>query len=520
MVNVKPSSSRGKLRISQRDLVVFFLGALILPLYLISKFTTSTSHAPINDHPHIRANADSNDTPIIDDSSAKQPAIKKKQSAFEIHDTPIYKDDGSIQQHTASMKKQHTLGDTIRKTATKQPRSSQKKYKTYPGFTTKPSVLCGGHNAESCDLCPQGNGASWCNGECEWLNDECVRSSKLSHLHPDYFRITERYAFQPIMTNENNVYVNIIGVRSPFRGKDDEELYRFYQDEILFLGISSFEAFPLPPPNPYSAKFDKDYYIDMFPGFLHMMHKPEEHFPPTTKTILMSQSDFNLYGPETYYMQHKNEEKIYDFVYSGGDQDVLNDCVGWASYNKNFSFVREALEVMCSDEFNVTGVLVANKDKKDTRACTIPKACEGKIVQTTFLADQNKFFDYLSKARWAFLPQVCDASPRVSTQALSMNIPLLMNQNIMGGWKYMDEGVKSGLPIGEYFHDMSNFKDSLRRILDNTRGNNSPYKPLQFVKSNYGNERSGRRLYDFIKKNFGDRVHFPPGTTRLIPTGA
>jgi len=175
---------------------------------------------------------------------------------------------------------------------------------------------------------------------------------------------------------------------------------------------------------------------------------------------------------------------------------------------------------MCSDEFNVTGVLVANKDKKDTRACTIPKACEGKIVQTTFLADQNKFFDYLSKARWAFLPQVCDASPRVSTQALSMNIPLLMNQNIMGGWKYMDEGVKSGLPIGEYFHDMSNFKDSLRRILDNTRGNNSPYKPLQFVKSNYGNERSGRRLYDFIKKNFGDRVHFPPGTTRLIPTGA
>ena len=413
MVNIKGTSSRGgKLRISQRDLVVFFLGALILPLYLVSKFTTS--HAPeVEDYPHnIRANANADS-----------------------NDTPIDKDDGNIQQQTAIKKEQPILEihDNIRKTATiqqqQQPQSSQKKYKTYPGFTTKPSVLCGGHNAERCDLCPQGNGASWCNGECEWINDECVRSSKLAHLHPDYFRITERYAFQPIMTNENNVYVNVIGVRSPFRGKDDEALYRFYQDEILFLGISSFEAFPLPPPNPYSAKFDKDYYIDMFPGFLHMMHKPEEHFPPTTKTILMSQSDFNLDGPENYYKQHNmKEEKIYDFVYSGGDQDVLNDCVGWASYNKNFSFVREALEVMCSDEFNVTGVLVANKDKKDTRACTIPKACEGKIVQTTFLADQNKFFDYLSKARWAFLPQVCDASPRVSTQALSMNIPLLMNQ--------------------------------------------------------------------------------------------
>lgn len=42
--------------------------------------------------------------------------------------------------------------------------------------------------------------------------------------------------------------------------------------------------------------------------------------------------------------------------------------------NRNFSFVREALEVMCSPEFNVTGVLVANKNKQGTKACTIPAA--------------------------------------------------------------------------------------------------------------------------------------------------
>ena len=39
-----------------------------------------------------------------------------------------------------------------------------------------------------------------------------------------------------------------------------------------------------------------DKYVGMFPGFLHMMH-PEEakiQFPPHVKTLLMSQSDFNL----------------------------------------------------------------------------------------------------------------------------------------------------------------------------------------------------------------------------------
>ena len=35
----------------------------------------------------------------------------------------------------------------------------------------KKSVVCGGHKAASCEKCPQGNGASWCNGECSWCGD-------------------------------------------------------------------------------------------------------------------------------------------------------------------------------------------------------------------------------------------------------------------------------------------------------------------------------------------------------------
>merc|ERR1712064_33575 len=29
---------------------------------------------------------------------------------------------------------------------------------------------CGNHKAVSCKECPEGNGAAWCNGECEWVN--------------------------------------------------------------------------------------------------------------------------------------------------------------------------------------------------------------------------------------------------------------------------------------------------------------------------------------------------------------
>ena len=36
------------------------------------------------------------------------------------------------------------------------------------------NVSCGGHEAKSCAECPQGNGANWCNGDCQWINDECI----------------------------------------------------------------------------------------------------------------------------------------------------------------------------------------------------------------------------------------------------------------------------------------------------------------------------------------------------------
>lgn len=96
-----------------------------------------------------------------------------------------------------------------------------------------------------------------------------------------------------------------------------------------------------------------------------------------------------------------------------------------------------------------------------------------------------------------------------------MNIPLLMNKNILGGWKYLLPGE-----TGEFFHDRSDFETSLRKILDNTRGKTNPYKPLDFVTKNYGNANSGKRLLEFIKAHFSERVDLPEGTNALLPTGA
>ncbi|CAJ1362940.1 unnamed protein product [Effrenium voratum] len=315
-----------------------------------------------------------------------------------------------------------------------------------------------------------------------------------SKLHPAYLKLIREYPFQPVRT-EKGEFVNLILVRSPFRSKLQKELYQQYKDEILFVGISSFEDFPQVPPNPFSGKFPEDEYVGLFPGFLHMIREPEKVFPPHVKLLLMSQSDFSLPPPGPAV------PKKYDFTFSGSDQDVHNDCVGWSSFAKNWTFVKQALEVMCS-EFDIKGVLVATKDKQNRKACSIPESCKGKITQTQFLG-QDGFFDYVRQSKFLFLPQVHDASPRVSTQALALDVPLLTNWHIMGGWKYVNEKT------GEFFHDLSDFRESLKTIL--AKADRHEYEPRQWLMANYGDSISGARLREFIEQaRMLDlaRVHF------------
>ena len=48
----------------------------------------------------------------------------------------------------------------------------------FSNITKAPMIDCGGHSADSCANCSQGGGKNWCNGDCTWLNSECVLSTE------------------------------------------------------------------------------------------------------------------------------------------------------------------------------------------------------------------------------------------------------------------------------------------------------------------------------------------------------
>ena len=101
-----------------------------------------------------------------------------------------------------------------------------------------------------------------------------------------------------------------------------------------------------------------------------------------------------------------------------------------------------------------------------------------------------------------------DASPRVLTEALCMDIPALTNKNILGGWKYINEST------GEFFTDENDIAESIKKMLVKIEG--KQYSPRKYFVDNYGVKKAGATLKDYLYKNWGDRINIPINEVEYI----
>ena len=147
---------------------------------------------------------------------------------------------------------------------------------------------------------------------------------------------------------------------------------------------------------------------------------------------------------------------------------------------------------MCN-EYSLKGLLVGRI------GCEIPNSCHH-LMELTDFQKYNEFIANYNKCKFIFLPNTIDASPRVATEAMSYNLPLFMNENILGGWKYVISGN-----TGEFFNlDLDLFKKSLDTFLINLA--NNVYKPREYFINNYGYEKSGKKLLEFVKKIYPESL--------------
>ena len=289
--------------------------------------------------------------------------------------------------------------------------------------------------------------------------------------------------------------LNVILISKPFGGDNEYKLYEEYKKDNVILGICSYLEFPNMVTNPFenfTENYKKYRYKEITEGWIHCFRNPKDYFSPKTPTLFASESDWtdcNFLTPSV-----KPLEKKYDFIYICLKvNEKLDKCDDWATWNKNWELAQKCLKIFCN-KYKLRGLLIGRKD------CPLPGGCH-ELMETTNMVQYKDLKKYYQQAKFIFIPNEKDASPRVLTEALSLNVPALVNKNILGGWKYVEEKT------GEFFTNETDVGEKAKKLLDRiAKGGCAPRK---YFIENYGTHQSGARLKEFLYKHWGDRINIP-----------
>lgn len=287
------------------------------------------------------------------------------------------------------------------------------------------------------------------------------------------------------LKDENGKNINMLCIRSPLDNDDKKnEFLKYVNKGIKFIGCSSYLSFPSKCLNKYDVCRTNDNIIegktieDYVLGWCHCFREPGKYIKGDIPKILISESDFNSENIE----YKENVEIKYDYIiYQPKDDD---DCESkWHGHNKNWILAEKCIKIL-SDEFGLKGIIIGRGD------CPIDVKNKNNI-EVTGMLKYGEFIDKISESRFMLLPNFEDPSPRVLTEALTLNKPVFVNENILGGWKYVND--KTGM-----FFNENNIRENVIDFIYNI--DNNRYSPREYYLNNHGIKNSGKDLRDFLKE--------------------
>jgi len=291
------------------------------------------------------------------------------------------------------------------------------------------------------------------------------------------------------VVDENGQLVNIIMISAPFRTEEDEKMYeKLRLAGLEFCGLSSYLDFPGKIWNPFDSFFHEERkhdYTKMVKAWVHCFKTPPSNLSYSQLPLLMM-SEADLKDPESIQYTG-NDEKQYDFIYSCLREDENDDSCkpGWNWYNRNWDVAKRCLVIMCK-QYGLRGVIVGRQN------CEMTDFCKNLIEVQPFLP-WHEFQAKMRQCRFLFAPNTSDASPRVITEAMCWNMPVLVNENILGGWNNVIPGI-----TGEFFTT----ENDLPKALDKLTKQYDDYRPREWFIENRGKNNCGPELAEFLKSSF------------------
>lgn len=286
-----------------------------------------------------------------------------------------------------------------------------------------------------------------------------------------------------LLYDKNHKVIPIVALTAFFRNDFDRERFVDYTNNgIKIVGVTAYKTFPKPisdATGDQESMKDSFQYTKEIKNWLCCFKDPEDYgFTSYNNLIDISESDF-------YDVDETADtdlpEKKYDFIYSclrDDDQNLTCPMDGWNAINRNFKLAMACFPIMLQ-EFNLKILIIGRSN------CELEEKYKDR-VEIMDMLPYHEFQKKIKESRFLFVPNIYDASPRVVSEALIKNVPVLMNRTIVCGTKYINSQT------GELFTDENDLRYHLQQLL------NKSFSPKSWWKDNHGLSKSGIKFRNFL----------------------
>lgn len=262
-------------------------------------------------------------------------------------------------------------------------------------------------------------------------------------------------------------------------GTHDRDAFESFARERRVIGLTSYGTFPR-----VHAVFDgKDMAakgrdgrerpeVAQCVGWAHCFRNPDQFLPDGPPRALISISDFT--DPEIVSVSALGTptQKRWDVIYTCCSNS-------FNEMTKNWALAKRCLSRLVRD-LGITALLVGRDEAPDVPDLPGLETC-GELPW-------DELMSCLSQSRVAFLPNVLDASPVFLTEALCMDVPVVVNSRILGGWKYVKHGT------GRFFSDENDVTTAVADCLTGRFG------PRAWFRATHGPDNAATRLAAFLHR--------------------
>ena len=292
-------------------------------------------------------------------------------------------------------------------------------------------------------------------------------------------------------TDENDRVLPFVAVTGFFREKAAEDRYNEYVKKgIKMFGITAYKSFPNrdkmdSTEGEYERNDTFDYIGNIRDWLCCFRDAEEEGFTKSNRLADISESDFYNAEDET---QLAAIPKKYDFIYICNKDSEGCPLDGWNAFNRNFELAKKCFPVMCF-ELGLKGLIVGREN------CGLEKEY-GDYLEVIGWLDWHVLQEKMRESKFLFVPNIYDASPRVVAECLTKNLQVLMNRNIMCGFKYINYHT------GELFNDETDVKSALTRIINKP----ASISPRKWWSENHSQDKSQKKLRDFLAEGYPGKL--------------